>query len=162
MERLTYNAEQEQNHGHEGADTAGNSAPEDTPGRCNAGVLRLLGDMPRRVEPDQDAGSSKIRETPVPSRRGTRAVVSCHEGVVSGPEADGPLRRDGQPDHVQHEIEQDEEGRRVEERLEEACWEALLVGDSEGESCVTYVAGGSRGLQQPALLPSWPIGRPGT
>ena len=112
---MTYNTEQEQNDHNETPDAAGNSAPENATGCCNAGVLRFLGDRARSVEPDEDPGRGEVRQAPVPPCGGSGPVVCCHEGIVGGSKPVGAVAcRDREPNHVQDEINEHECCRQVE------------------------------------------------
>lgn len=109
---MTYDTEQEENDYDEPPDPAGDRAPEDPAGCCDAGILRLLGDMTGSVEPDENPCRGKVRQTPVPPGWSTCAVVGRHEGVVGGSEpVDAFACRYGQPYHVQSEVNEDECGR---------------------------------------------------
>lgn len=63
--------------------------------------------MARRIEADEDTGRRKVREAPVPAGRGAGAIVGGHEGIVGRAETDGLGGADGEPDHVEEEVEDD-------------------------------------------------------
>lgn len=128
LRMVTYNAEQKQDHHNEAANAAGDRAPEDALRGCDAGVLGLLGHVSGSVETDEDTGRGEVRETPVPARRSARSVVGGQEGIVGRAEAVLALAGcNGQPDHVQDKVEEDEGGGHVEDPLEVACWKLALA-----------------------------------
>lgn len=83
---MTYDTEQEENDDNETPDPAGDRTPEDTTGCCNAGILCFLGDMARSIEPDENSCSGKVRQTPVPARGSTGAVIGRQKSIVGGSE----------------------------------------------------------------------------
>lgn len=57
---MTYDTEQEKDDDDESSNAAGDRAPEDASGCCDAGVLGLLGYVPRGVKSNEDAGRGKV------------------------------------------------------------------------------------------------------
>lgn len=107
----TYNAEEKQYHDNEATDPADHGTPKDTAGGSDTCILGLLSNVTGSVESDEDAGSSKIREAPIPTRRSAGSVVSRHESIMSGSEAILALACcDWEPDHVENKVQQDEPG----------------------------------------------------
>lgn len=116
---MTYDTEQEKNHDDESSNAAGDRAPEDASGCCDASVLGLLGYVPRGVKSNEDAGRGKVRQAPVPTCRSSSSIIGCHEGVVGGSESvDAVARRDRQPNHIQDKVKEDERGRQIEDPFE--------------------------------------------
>lgn len=106
----TYSAEEEEDNDDKTSNPADHGTPEDASSRSYAGVACLFGDVARRIEPDEDTGRCKIREAPIPAGRGAGAIVRSHEGIMGRAEADGLACADGEPNHVEDEVEEDRTG----------------------------------------------------
>lgn len=117
-EKETNRAEQEQNDRSGSANAADKGTPEDASGGSHGSVLRLLCDVARGVEADQNSGGGEIRETPVPALLEAGSVVGQHEGVVGRPKPPGVVGADGEPDKIHEEVQQDDERREVEDPSE--------------------------------------------
>lgn len=111
----TYSAEEEEDDDDETSDPADNGTPEDASSRSHASIARFFGDVARRIEADEDTGRRKVREAPVPGRRGAGAIVGGHEGIVGRAETNGLAGADGEPNHVEDKVEDDRAGREIED-----------------------------------------------
>lgn len=113
--KMTYDTEQEENDHNETPNAAGDRAPEDATGRCDAGVLRFLGDVTRSIKSYENSCRGKVRKAPVPACGSSGSVVGRHEGIVCGSEPVYALARCyWQPDHIQGKVNEDECGRQIE------------------------------------------------
>lgn len=117
----TYSAEEEEDNDDEASDPADHGTPKDASGRSYAGVARFFGDVARRIEANEDTGRRKVREAPVPARRGAGAIVGGHEGIVGRAETDGLGGADGKPNHVEDKVEEDRAGREIEDPFKIFC-----------------------------------------
>lgn len=88
--------------------------------------------MARSIKSNQNTGSSKIGQTPIPACGGTGAVVRRHKSVVGGTETPGIDDADGQPDHVEQEVEKDHGGGAVEDPSEVSRYSSLVMRQFTG------------------------------
>ena len=108
-------AEEEEDDQWETDEGRSQSRPEDAASSCDTGVLSLLGNVPRGLEANQDTCCDIVRQHPVPDGRSACFVVRLGEHVLRGLEAICLGHSDGQPDEVEHEVEQDQVGRDAED-----------------------------------------------
>lgn len=62
--------------------------------------------MTRGIKSDENSCSGKIRQAPVPSLRGTCAIIPRQERFLRGAETPSPGCADWQPNDIQEEIQQ--------------------------------------------------------
>lgn len=74
--------------------------------------------MARSVETNENAGSRKVRQAPIPAGWCTCTVVRRHESLLGGSESICLAGADGQPYEVKQEIEDDEKRGGVEDPSE--------------------------------------------
>lgn len=107
--RVKWNEAHESDHGRDGG------APEDSSGRGEASVLRLFGDVTRRVESGEDARRGEESEHPIPDVRRTRPIVCRSEDERCSLKAVGLRDANGQPDDGQDQVDEDDGGRGFED-----------------------------------------------